>query len=300
MSRNGPTSRAPSAPSAPQAPRASSLQADAVPTNNANSAKVYSQPVNPPQFNGPFSGKGKSQAEANAMENAKGYGLTSTWTSGKADPRDAEYWRNFWLLSNQLGQGLNQISDQRSDVMTEYNRGSEDAFNQREDNRRSFARDLIGTGLLRSGYQNIKQTEGDTDYQVGKARRDSDYGTDLVRNAQARQDAIDAARAEEASYLSLAAQRQEQAQLDAAANDPGDYGGGKSKKRAFSKSGLANAPSGMKVNAGMPPTLKELNQRLARLRVRRANAKTPKQRQQIQKTIEKVRKNKNSLYGKRN
>ncbi len=84
--------------------------------------------------------------------------------SGQPDPRDAEYWANLAKIQATAQQEHAGGLLEQSTADTSYGRQLSEAGEQRRRGIRNTAENLIGTGLLRSGSHNRKQTEGTIDY----------------------------------------------------------------------------------------------------------------------------------------
>lgn len=141
--------------------------------------------------------------------------------SGQPDPRDAEYWANLAKLqaTSQQDFAAQQLEQSQSDI--DYNARLSEAGEQRRRGVRNTAESLIGTGLLRSGHHNRRQTEDTIDYttQLGNWGREKS-SADAKRKAY--MDSIMSNLGlEEQSLYAEAAGRYAEHQADAAANSAG-------------------------------------------------------------------------------
>lgn len=105
--------------------------------------------------------------------------------SGQPDPRDSEYWANYAKLmaTSQQSLAAQQLEQSQSDTafaLEKINRGE-----QRRRSVRDMAESLIGTGLLRSGAHNRRQTEATTDFLTEMGGLERGKGDeDAARKAQ--------------------------------------------------------------------------------------------------------------------
>lgn len=84
--------------------------------------------------------------------------------SGQPDPRDSTYWANLAkiLATSQQGYAGGQLEQSTAD--TAYGQQLTEAGEARRRGVRDLAESMIGSGLLRSGAHNRRQTEGTIDY----------------------------------------------------------------------------------------------------------------------------------------
>lgn len=287
--------RAPSAPAAPTTRSATNLAGQ--PPSNPLTEQKHGIGANGGMFGKPDFTKAAIQITAQDQ----GVIGTKAPNYGAADPRDDEYWRNLAIITGNLNEGLASIGQRGSSATDpgsgqyalawkDYQRDVKDMNEARETGRKSLARSMIGTGLLRSGYQQMRQDEGDSELLTSLTRTGDDYqselaGYDTQRGALERQARMD----ESDSFAAAVARRNAAAVENAASGDPINKGSG-SKRTA-----KGSWDSDVKLKS-----LAQFNKRIERLQNRIQNTNNAKQRKQLQKTLQKVRKNKNSMYGKRN
>lgn len=306
---------APRAPSAPQAPTSlSATNLAGQPSNNPIADQKHGIGANGGMFGKPDFTNAAIQVKAQTQ----GVIGTQAPNNGKADPRDDTYWRNLAIITGNLGEGLAAIGQRGAnpdDAGTgmyalswkDYQRDTKDMNEARETGRKSLARSMIGTGLLRSGYQQMRQDEGDSELLTGLSRVGDEYQTELAGYDTQRGNLERQARMDESGEFGSATDRANAAAIAAAAEAPGIS---KSPSKTIGKDGKNSTFGKTKGSSstaigtgGVSPntkSLKQFNNRIERIQKRIENANTPKQKKQLQKTLQKVRKNKNTLYGKRN
>lgn len=304
--------RAPAAPAAPTSLSATNLAGQ--PSNNPLTDQKHGIGANGGMFGKP------NFALAGVQVKAQQQGIIGTQApnNGATDPRDDEYWRNLAIITGNLGEGLAAIgqrganpddpgSGQYGLAWKDYQRDTKDMNEARETGRKSLARSMIGTGLLRSGYQQMRQDEGDSELLTGLSRVGDEYQSELAGYDAQRGNLERQARMDESDAFAAAVARRNAAAVDAAANaDPINkpskavWNPTKPAKKDTKPNDGYNPSTG---GVGVPPkakSLEQFNNRIDRLQKRIQNADSPKQKKQLQKTLQKVRKNKNTLYGKRN
>lgn len=242
------------APSAPSAPKPD-------PTGN-------------PKVTMPTGPKAITAENFTAQGEAGVAGLTSyNPASGQPDPRNSEYWKNFYLLRQQAQTGYGAALNEQTQADVAYNRSVNDLTDNRSKSRKSMARSLIGTGLLRSGYHNEQQTEGDSNYLTDLSRMATDKAGQDSARANERQGILgDFAAQEYGLYGDAATNYADQQAKSNAESDP-TYGGKRS--------------------------LKSFNKQLDHLKERYKNADSDKQRKVILGKIKDTRAAKNKSYGKK-
>lgn len=201
-------------------------------------------------------------------------GLTSyNPASGQPDPRNSDYWKNFYLLRQQAQTGYGAALNDQTQADVAYNRSVNDLTDNRSKSRKSLARSLIGTGLLRSGYHNAEQTEGDSNYLTDLSRMATDKAGQDSARANERQGILGDFAAQEYGLYGDAATNYADAQAKSAAESDPIYGGKRS--------------------------LKSFNKQLDHLKERYKNADSDKQRKVILGKIKDTRAAKNKTYGKK-
>lgn len=314
---------APAAPAAPAAPTSlSATNLAGQPPSNPLTDEKHGIGANGGMFGKPDFTKAAIQVTAQDQ----GVVGTKAPNYGAADPRDDEYWRNLAIITGNLNEGLASIGQRGSSATDpgsgqyalawkDYQRDTKDMNEARETGRKSLARSMIGTGLLRSGYQQMRQDEGDSELLTGLSRVGDEYqselaGYDTQRGALERQARMD----ESDAFAAAVARRNAAAIENVATGDPINKppeqtifpnGKGTAKPNATSKQKGSSAGTAKGTGGVAPPSkpsksLKQFNSRIKRLQKRIKNAKSPKKKKQLRKTLQKVRKNKNTLYGKRN
>lgn len=170
-------------------------------------------------------------------------------SSGQPDPRDSTYWANMakLLATSQQAHAGQQLEQTQSDVG--YQSQLSTAGEQRRRSVRDMAENLIGTGLLRSGSHNRKQTEATIDYTDklsgwGREKGDADarrkaqmdailsnLGIDELGLYSEATDRYSQAQAERAAQEQAMQQAAFEASLAAADDGGGGGGGGRRKKK---------------------------------------------------------------------
>jgi len=204
-------------------------------------------------------------------------GLTSyNPASGQPDPRSApgsDYWKNFYLLRQQATTGYGAALNEQTQANVAYDRSVNDLTDSRSKSRKSMARSLIGTGLLRSGYHNEQQTNADSDYLTDLSRMGTDKAGQDSARANARQGILGDFAAQEYGLYGDAATNYADAQAKSAAESDPIYGGKRS--------------------------LKSFNKQISHLKDRYKNASNDKQRKAILGKLKDTRAAKNKQYGKK-
>lgn len=141
------------------------------------SEAAANQPTSPQPSNPNYSGV-TNQAE---LTNYSSYNPAS----GQPDPRDSNYWANLAKLQATTQQQYAGKQLEQSQADTAYGTEVSQRGEQRRRGVRDTAESLIGTGLLRSGYHNRRQTEDTIDYtNVMSGLSQSKADTDAQRKAQ--------------------------------------------------------------------------------------------------------------------
>lgn len=201
-------------------------------------------------------------------------GLTSyNPASGQPDPRNSEYWKNFYLLRQQAQTGYGAALNEQTQADVAYDRSVNDLTDNRSKSRKSMARSLIGTGLLRSGYHNEQQTEADSSYLTDLSRMGSEKSGQDSARANERQGILGDFAAQEYGLYGDAATNYADAQAQNAADGDPIYGGKRS--------------------------LKSYNKQIDHLKERYKNADGDKQRKVILGKLKDTRAAKNKHYGKK-
>ena len=194
-------------------------------------------------------------------------------SSGQPDPRSPDYWKNFYLLQSQAKTAYGTALNDQTQADVAYSRNSNDMATSQDRAKKSLARSLIGTGLLRSGYHNAQQTEGLGDYLTQVSRAGSDKASADVARSDARKGILgDFAAQEYGLYSDAATAYADQQATNAAEGDP-VYGGKRS--------------------------LKSYNTQLSTLKAKYKAAESDQQRKAILGKIKKTRSAKNKQYGKK-
>lgn len=124
------------------------------------------EPVSPPTTpaapHGPLTGSSLSSlnpANQQSLQSVSSYNPTSG-----PDPRDATYWANLAKLvsTSQQDYSSGQLAQTQADV--NYNQQLGTMGTERQRNIRNLAESMIGSGLLRSGTHNRRQTDATADY----------------------------------------------------------------------------------------------------------------------------------------
>lgn len=189
------------------------------------------------------------------------------------DPRSADpnYWKNFYLIQQTANQDYAAALAEQTSADLGYNTYVSDTKQARENARKSFARNLIGTGLLRSGYHNMKQTEADTANLSELIRAGTEKQNEDVVRQNERSGILSDFAAKEYGLYGDAVDTAVQNQMDASQAE-GLYGGTKNKQY--------------------------YNNQIDRLKKKYAKASTPKAKKRIHSKIKRLRKQKNSKYGR--
>ena len=298
------------APSAPPAPKN--------PWDNFGSIAPGTNPeVTLPQKKGYYAPAPAKPGSPTVSYDANGNPIISGSAYNPAagdDPRniDPNYWTNFFLIQKDANQAYGAVLAEQRAADIGYDTYVDDTKKARESARTSFARNLIGTGLLRSGYHNQSQNEADlaTGKELIRAATEK-QGEDNVRTTTLGNILTDFSTGEYGLYgdaVTFATQKQ----MDAAAEDEGIYGGGKKKKGENTSGGGNNGGGGNGGGNGRgggnnngsggvaPPSksLQDYNKIIGNLKKKYAKANTPKAKKRIHAKIKQVRKRKNSKYGR--
>lgn len=114
----------------------------------------------------PTSAPTPSQSQPSSSGDLSSFANVTSYNpaSGQPDPRDSEYWADLAALQAQAQQdyATQQLEQTSSDAA--YGLKLSQAGEQRRQEVRGTAESLIGTGLLRSGAHNRRQTEGTIGY----------------------------------------------------------------------------------------------------------------------------------------
>ena len=314
----GKGNRLPSAPRAPDAPRYKSKAE--TPTSHADRFgpisiapgtnpdvylpnKGYSKPAKPGSPSVTFDEKGNPTISGSAYNPATG-----------DDPRniDPNYWKNFYLIQQSANQNYAATLAAQNSADIGYNTYVDDTKKARENSRKSFARNLIGTGLLRSGYHNMSQNEADLATGSELLRAASEKSVEDSGRRNDLSNILADFSAQEYGLYGDAVDYATQQQMDAAAEGEGIYGGGKKKKGENASGGSNNGQGGNGGGNGRgggnnngsggvaPPSksLQDYNKIIRNLKKKYAKANTPKAKKRIHAKIKQVRKRKNSKYGR--
>ena len=295
------------APSAPPAPKN--------PWDNFGSIAPGTNPeVTLPQKKGYYAPAPAKPGSPTVSYDANGNPIISGSAYNPAagdDPRnvDPNYWKNFFLIQKDANQQYAATLAEQKAANIGYDTYVDDTKKAAARARTSFARSLIGTGLLRSGYHNQARNEANTARDVELIRAAAEkQGEDNARTDKLGNILTDFSVGEYGLY-SNAVDEAVQRQMDAAAEGEGIYGGGKKKKKGENTSGGGNNGGGGNGRGGgnnngsggvAPPSksLQDYNKIIGNLKKKYAKASTPKAKKRIHAKIKQVRKRKNSKYGR--
>jgi len=221
--------------------------------------------------------------------------LPDPYASGvKPDPRDENYYANKLAINSMFDAEIAALdaSGQRAEtgfnqdgmVLAEYNR-------QRK---RNIGESRLGTGSAYGGNARREQSENDLDYQINEGRRfrdkaDADAQRELERGRRNADRNSQLRRLETETGDSLADDM-----ANESANSAGD-----AQPEADTK---PNKPASGKNNQEqrLRGRIKNMNERIEKLRKQLANTKDPKKREQLQKQIQRTRKRRSRVKGKLN